>query len=121
MCWRSCSCWPAVWRCRTSYLFLLPTFLALILFSYYPIVYAFTHAFTEWRGNGDSAWTGLANFQELFRDDVMGASAQNALILLLAQVVITLTVNEQNVWTAAVIRFGAIDKLVWRIVDPMCS
>src|SRR5207249_3389549 len=63
-----------------------------ILFSYYPIAAALTHAFTEWRGNGDSAWTGLANFRELFRDDVMGASVQNALILLLAQVVITLTV-----------------------------
>lgn len=83
---------PAVWRCRNSYLFLLPTFLALILFSYFPIMSAFTHAFTEWKGNGDSAWIGLANFWELLHDDVMGASVQNALILLVAQVFITLTV-----------------------------
>jgi ABC-type sugar transport system permease subunit/ABC-type glycerol-3-phosphate transport system substrate-binding protein len=83
---------PAVWRCRNSYLYILPTFVALILFSYYPMLQAFSHALTEWRGNGDSTWTGLANFRELFRDDVMGDSAKNALILLLAQVVITLTV-----------------------------
>jgi ABC-type sugar transport system permease subunit len=83
---------PAVWRCRTSYLFLLPTFLALILFSYYPILSAFSHAFTEWRGNGDSAWTGFANFRELFGDDVMRASVRNTVILLLAQAFITLTV-----------------------------
>jgi len=83
---------PAVWRCRNSYLFLLPTFLALILFSYYPIASAFAHAFTEWKGNGNSTWVGLANFGELLRDDVMGASAGNVVVLLLARVVITLTV-----------------------------
>jgi len=83
---------PAVWRARNSYLFLLPTFLTLILFSYYPIFSAFSHAFTEWKGNGDSTWVGAANFRELFHDDVMGSSTQNAVILLIARVFITLTV-----------------------------
>jgi raffinose/stachyose/melibiose transport system permease protein len=83
---------PEVRRHRRSYLFLLPTFSLLILFSYYPIASAFFHAFTEWRGSGATTWLGLANFRELLSDAVMGEATRNALVLLLAHVAIALTV-----------------------------
>ena len=82
---------PGLRRHRASYLFVLPTFALLILFSYYPIVSALGHSFTEWKGSGESNWVGLANFRELLRDDVMGEASLNALKLLGAGILITLT------------------------------
>ena len=82
---------PGLRRYRISYLFLLPTFVLIILFSYYPIFSALGHSFTEWRGSGESSWVGLANFREMARDDVLGEATGNALKLLAAGLVITLT------------------------------
>jgi raffinose/stachyose/melibiose transport system permease protein len=83
---------PGLRRHGTSYLFLVPTFILLILFSYYPIGSALYHAFTEWRGNGVTIWVGLANFRELLTDEVMGVGVANTVKLLLAHVLIALTV-----------------------------
>jgi ABC-type sugar transport system permease subunit len=74
-----------------SYLFLAPTFILLILFSYYPIFSALSHSFTEWKGSGASTWIGLANFRELFADDVMGESSLNTLKLMIGGMIISLT------------------------------
>lgn len=82
---------PQVRRAYRSYLFLAPTFLLLFLFSYYPIFSALGHSFTEWKGSGASTWVGLANFRELFADDVMGEASLNTLKLLGAGIVISLT------------------------------
>lgn len=83
---------PAVRRARASYCFLAPTFLLLALFSYYPIASALGHAFTDWHGNGESTWVGLANFRALPADDILAGALRSALILLAAHLVITLTV-----------------------------
>lgn len=82
----------AFWRHKVSYLFLAPSFALLILFSYYPIVSAIAHSFTEWKGSGDSTFTGLANFAALFKDDVLRESVGNMVKMLLAGIVISLTV-----------------------------
>src|SRR5262249_52703790 len=83
---------PAVRRHRSSYLFLVPTFSLLLLFSYYPIASALYHAFTEWRSSGITTWVGSANFRELLADDVLRESLANTAKLLLAHVAIALTV-----------------------------
>jgi raffinose/stachyose/melibiose transport system permease protein len=83
---------PSVRRQWVSYAFILPTFVLLILFSYYPIFSALGHAFTEWKGSGEAVWTGLANFRELLRDDVMGEATWNVVRLMLFGVLVTLTV-----------------------------
>lgn len=79
-------------RHKNSYLFLTPSFVLLILFSYYPIASAITHSFTEWKGSGDSTFIGLANFRELFKDDILRDSVGNMVKLLLGGIVISLTV-----------------------------
>ncbi len=78
-------------RARISYLFVLPTISLLLLFSYYPILSALGHAFTEWKGSGAAIWVGLANFQELMHDDVFLDGIGNTLKLLAAHLVISLT------------------------------
>jgi ABC-type sugar transport system permease subunit/ABC-type glycerol-3-phosphate transport system substrate-binding protein len=78
-------------RHRVSYLFIAPTFLLLILFSYYPIFSALGHSFTEWKGGGQSTWVGLANFRELRHDDILIQGVDNMLRLLVAHMLISLT------------------------------
>ncbi len=82
---------PAIRRARISYLFILPSFILLGLFSYYPILSALGHAFTEWKGNGDTRWVGLLNFRTMFADDILRDSVWNTVRLLGAQILITLT------------------------------
>ncbi len=79
-------------RHKTSYLFLLPTFALLILFSYYPIASALGHSFTEWKGSGTATFIGLDNFREMWQDDVLRDSVGNMVKLLLAGIVLSLTV-----------------------------
>jgi ABC-type sugar transport system permease subunit/ABC-type glycerol-3-phosphate transport system substrate-binding protein len=74
-----------------SYLFIAPTFFLLLVFSYYPIFSALGHSFTEWKGSGASTWIGLANFRELFADDVMGEASLNTLKMLIGGMIISLT------------------------------
>lgn len=76
---------------KNIYLFLVPTFLLLLLFNYYPIISAFYHAFFDWKGSGEADWVGLKNFVEVFRDPVMHESAVNALLLLGFGIVVSIT------------------------------
>lgn len=63
------------------YLFLLPTFLLLAVFTFYPIVSAFWHAFFRWTGS-TSEFVGLANFREMFViDQAFRASLPNVVKL----------------------------------------
>ncbi|MCC6444488.1 MAG: extracellular solute-binding protein [Armatimonadetes bacterium] len=81
-----------IYRKRGIYAFLVPSFLLLALFNYYPILSALYHSFFDWKGGGQEIWIGLTNFRELFRDYILGLSTLNALKLLLFGLVITVTV-----------------------------
>ena len=70
----------------------MPSFVLLALFSYYPILSAITHSFTEWKGSGETTFVGLANFRELLRDDILRESVSNMVKMLLAGIVISLSV-----------------------------
>jgi raffinose/stachyose/melibiose transport system permease protein len=63
------------------YLFLLPTFIFLIVFQYYPALSALYHAFTKWNGAGISEWIGLANFENMLTDRILHNSVKNMLII----------------------------------------
>ena len=65
------------------YLFLLPTFLFLIVFQYYPALSALYHAFTKWNGAGISEWVGLANFENMLSDRILQISIKNMLVIVL--------------------------------------
>ncbi|MFS0724968.1 carbohydrate ABC transporter permease [Paenibacillus sp. 1P07SE] len=69
------------WRTAlTGYVFLLPTFIFLAWFMYYPVYQAFIGAFTDWDGFNAPRYIGFDNFTRLFSDEVLRQSTINALI-----------------------------------------
>ncbi len=82
----------AVWRARTSYLFLLPTFLFLAVFNYFPAASGLYHAFTEWETGSGAHWIGLENFRHLAHDEFLRLSIVNQIWLLVANLLKTLIV-----------------------------
>lgn len=59
-----------IWKGRYAYLFLLPLFAGLILFSYYPPVLGVYRSFFDWDGVREGVFTGLDNYRKLFQDEV---------------------------------------------------
>ncbi len=74
------------------YLFLLPTFLLLGIFTFYPIVSAFWHSFFRWNGM-TSEFVGLGNFREMFTvDQAFQASLPNVALLTVFRLAVAMTV-----------------------------
>ncbi len=80
-----------MWRARLSYLMILPTLLLLLTFNYYPAFSGLYHAFTEWSPGARTEWVGLANFELLLHDRFFLSSFQNTIILVIVQILKTLT------------------------------
>jgi len=59
----------AWWYGGRYYLFVLPTFVFIALFSYYPSISALYHAFFRWNGTNIEEFTGLDNFVRIFMHD----------------------------------------------------
>lgn len=82
-------------RRRTSIvviaLMLAPTLVLLALFSYYPAVLHLSRAFTRWETGEDPQWIGLSNFVAMWHDEFLRLSLRNLLVLLVANVLKTLT------------------------------
>jgi len=82
-------------RRRTSIvviaLMLAPTLLLLALFNYYPAVLGLSRAFTRWETGEDPQWIGLSNFVAMWHDEFLRLSLRNLLVLLVANVLKTLT------------------------------
>jgi raffinose/stachyose/melibiose transport system permease protein len=64
----------------TGYGFILPTFVFLIWFMYYPIYQALSGAFTNWDGFNAPQFIGLDNFKRMLTDEVLSQSTVHALI-----------------------------------------
>ncbi len=63
-------------RTLKAWAFLLPTFIFIGAFCYWPAVRALEGAFTSWDGVSAPVWVGLKNFEQLFHDSVfLGAFA----------------------------------------------
>jgi len=82
-------------RRRTSIvviaLMLAPTLVLLALFNYYPAVLGLSRAFTRWETGEDPRWIGLSNFVAMWHDEFLRLSLRNLLVLLVANVLKTLT------------------------------
>jgi ABC-type sugar transport system permease subunit len=82
-------------RRRTSIvviaLMLAPTLVLLALFNYYPAVLGLSRAFTRWETGEDPQWIGLSNFVAMWHDEFLHLSLRNLLVLLVANVLKTLT------------------------------
>lgn len=81
-----------IWRARLSYAMILPTLLLLLIFNYYPAFSGLFHAFTDWSPGARTEWVGLANFDLLLHDRFFISSFQNTVILVIVQILKTLTV-----------------------------
>ncbi len=71
-----------MWRARTSYLFLLPTIVLLLVFNYYPAFSGIYHAFTEWSPGIETTWVGFDQFRYLADNRYFWAGIGNLLILI---------------------------------------
>jgi ABC-type sugar transport system permease subunit len=116
------------------YLFIIPTFIFILLFRYYPAFMAIFHAFTKWNGAGKWEWIGLANFAEMARDPVLLASIKNMAILLAtsiikilvfplvaAELIYNLSREPARYWfrlllTIPMIVPGIVNTLLWRFI-----
>lgn len=77
-------------RGLSGYLFILPTFIFIAYFMYYPAWTALYGAFTRWDGFNTPEWNGLENFQRAFSDNVLGTAARNNLIWAVLQIILSL-------------------------------
>ncbi len=73
------------------YLFLLPTFVLLAMFNYWPALSALYHSFFQWNGANFKEWYGLQNFLQIFRDSVMRTAFKNMFIISGFGLVISIT------------------------------
>ena len=73
-----------------GYLFILPTFIFIGYFLYYPAWVALSGAFTSWDGFNDPQFIGLENFQRAMTDKTLGVSTVNNLIWAVAQIFLSL-------------------------------
>ncbi len=78
------------WRFRALYLLILPTFVLLLIFSYYPALSGLFHAFYQWDGY-HAYYIGLDNFKRFFSDLALVQSFKNLLYLLIFSLATNLT------------------------------
>ncbi|MCQ6559557.1 carbohydrate ABC transporter permease [Paenibacillus mendelii] len=73
----------------TGYAFILPTFIFLIWFMYYPVYQALSGAFTNWDGFNAPQFIGLDNFKRMMTDEVLSQSTVNALIWIAFSIILS--------------------------------
>ncbi len=83
--------WQRVWLARTAYLLILPMFLCMIVFVYYPPFSGMYHAFFAWNPTGSSPFVGLDNFGAIINDPHFGHEVENMLVLLAGSLVTGVT------------------------------
>lgn len=73
---------------KMLYLSLLPTFLFLAIFIYYPTFLIFYRSFFRWDGVTICQFVGLNNFKELFNDETFIRSLENVSLFLIFRVAV---------------------------------
>jgi len=79
-----------IFRYKESYLLLLPTFILILIFNYYPAASALYHSFFDWNGANINKFSGINNFIVMAHDTILWQSFGNLLQLTLISVVISL-------------------------------
>jgi raffinose/stachyose/melibiose transport system permease protein len=75
---------------RNFYILLLPTFILLIVFNYYPAFNALYHSFFKWDGITNPTFIGIQNFVDMFNDEMFTGSLLNLIIWVAANLLIAL-------------------------------
>jgi multiple sugar transport system permease protein len=69
---------PLAWRdARDGYLFIMPWLLGFVVFTAFPMGFSFVLTFMDWDLLGTQTWAGLANYQKLVSDALVGVSLYN--------------------------------------------
>ena len=118
-----------------AYLFILPSVLMFLLFVLYPILLSFVISFQK-KGLIETAWVGLANYADLFRDPYFYLALKNTLIFVVVLVPIAtfvgfITAIRINTFSSGfrsffravfylpVVLSGVVISLIWKwIFDP---
>ncbi len=86
----------ALAKYRIAYLMLLPTFLLMAVFNYYPVILAFLRSFTDWNMHQSSIreirFIGLDNFVKMFTEGYFLVGTKNLLILLVTSMIKIITI-----------------------------
>lgn len=75
-----------------AYLFLLPVYILLLVFKYWPFAMAVEKSFSNWNGANVDRFIGLGNYLEAIRDRDFLLSLQNAFVVLLVYILISVTI-----------------------------
>ena len=81
-----------IYKGRKAYLFILPMFLLLFTFSYFPAFSGLYHAFFDWDAVGTAKFIGFANFKEALSDEIFLSSFGTMFKLLIPRLIITVIV-----------------------------
>lgn len=82
-----------IYKSRKSYLYLIPLFFFLVLFSYYPAFSSIYHSFFDWKDTGESTFVGFANFKEFLSDtEVFWPSFLNMFKIMIPKLLINIFV-----------------------------
>jgi multiple sugar transport system permease protein len=66
-----------------GYLFILPPVLGFFIFGLFPALYSFYGSFTDWNGLGQMDYIGLANFKDIFHDELFYKAMYNTFYLMI--------------------------------------
>ena len=78
-------------RSKEAYLILVPTFVLVFVFNYYPAASAVFHSVFEWNGANVQRYIGLANFSAMANDATLMGSLANLVKLALFSLAVNLT------------------------------
>lgn len=81
-----------IWKSRKAYLFLLPLFAGLIVFSYYPPILGIYRSFFKWDGINPGTFAGLNNYKKLVSDEIFLNSVPTMLKIMLPKLLIGIMV-----------------------------
>lgn len=131
------STFQKLYNSRYAYLFLMPLFINLIVFCYYPAFSGIYHSFFNWDANGTANFVGLKNFTDLFSDAMFVNSIPNMFKLMVPRLAISIIVpfimaeliffiaspKSQHFYRVAcllpMLAPGVVGTLVWKYVyDP---
>jgi raffinose/stachyose/melibiose transport system permease protein len=77
---------------KSGYGMLLPAFILLLLFMYYPALQALIYSFTNWDGFNPPEFIGFQNFSEIFHDKVFWISMRNVTLWSAVKIIFELIV-----------------------------
>ena len=101
-----------VWKHKKSYLMLLPTFIMLGIFNFFPAIWSFFLAFTEYKPGVYTRFVGFSNFTAMFQNEYFWVGMGNmgiflvtdllkALIppLIIAELILAMRSTKARYWT----------------------